>query len=63
MATQWMNLVKNVYNKNKSKKGYKLAHAMKTAKNLYKKGGDCGLRNIGGKKSKNANKSRKSRKN
>lgn len=34
----WTDLVKQVYNENKSKPGYKLGDAMKEARLLYKKG-------------------------
>lgn len=53
--TAWTDLVKKTYNDNKHKPGYKLGHAMKAAKKVYKKGshkkhtdtpykvgGDCG---------------------
>uniref|UniRef100_A0A6C0B6V3 Uncharacterized protein n=1 Tax=viral metagenome TaxID=1070528 RepID=A0A6C0B6V3_9ZZZZ len=34
--TAWTDLVKKIYSENKSKKGYKLGHAMKAAKKVYK---------------------------
>jgi hypothetical protein len=34
--TAWTDLVKKIYGENKSKKGYKLGHAMKAAKKVYK---------------------------
>ena len=35
--SEWTQLVKKTYAKNKHKKGYKLKHAMKDAKKVYKK--------------------------
>ena len=32
----WTNLVKKIYNENKHKKGYKLGHAMKAGKKIYR---------------------------
>lgn len=34
--TAWTDLVKKIYGENKHKKGYKLGHAMKAGKKIYK---------------------------
>lgn len=56
----WTDLVKQVYNENKGKPGYKLGDAMKEARQRYKKGAPAVVEVAPSKKSR---KSRKGRKN
>uniref|UniRef100_A0A6C0B4J5 Uncharacterized protein n=1 Tax=viral metagenome TaxID=1070528 RepID=A0A6C0B4J5_9ZZZZ len=47
----WTDLVKKIYGENKHKKGYKLGHAMKAGKKIYKT-----MKAKGGKKGRTAKK-------
>lgn len=49
--SRWTDLVKKIYGENKHKKGYKLGHAMKAGKKIYKT-----MKATGGKKGRTAKK-------